>query len=231
MAQVEIHLDGRETRVAQELSKLGVEYTSRELSPGDVLFTRGLDTLLICERKTYADLSSSIADGRYAQQRAAMKETGAQVLYIIEGPNKPRTDLDARRVLGAMENLAVIHKIPVLPTTSTAETALALQHIRKKLQETAERTGDEVVVSKIVRRKDKIMANVLSHQLQVITGVSPDIAQAVVTVYPTMRNLILAYEALTTEDERKAMLQDVKVGKRRLGPAVSQRVYQSLCGI
>lgn len=227
---VELIVDGRETKVAHELRALDATFTTRELSPGDVIFVRGDDLLLMCERKTYSDLSASIADGRFSQQRESMKETGTKVLYIIEGANQPRSELDSRRVLGALENLAIVHGISVLPTRSTAETALALQHIQKKLSAQPERKEGEAVVQKIIRRKDQIMANVLLHQLQVVTGVSMDVAKAIVAVYPTMRDLVLAYESLKEEDTRKTLLQDLPVNKRRVGPAVSQRIYQALYG-
>jgi ERCC4-type nuclease len=230
-APVAIYVDGRETKLSHELSVLKVPFETRELSPGDVLFVRGEDAVLICERKTYADLSASIADGRFAQQRSAMKETGSKILYIIEGPNKPRTNNDARRVLGALENLAIVHNICVLPTASTAETALAIQHIQKKLEQAEQRTGDDVVVHKIVRRKDKIMANVMLHQLEVVNGVSVDIAKSIVAEYPTMASLVSAYEHLPVAGgDREKLLQDIPVGKRRVGPAVSQRIYQTMYG-
>lgn len=230
MYPVIITVDGRETKVARELKNLNTEFTSKELHVGDVVFTRGEDTVLICERKTYADFASSIADGRYALQRESMKETGVKIVYIIEGPNKPRTDLDSKRVLGAMENLAMVHNISILPTLSVAETALAIKHFKKKLEEQVIRTGNDVVIPKVIQRKEKIMANVLLHQLQVIHGVSASVARAIVTEYPTMYALITAYEKRDNENERNSMLADIMVTKRKIGPAVSQRIHQALYG-
>ncbi len=231
MSQVTITVDGRETKVASELKSLNVDFISKELFVGDIVFTRDDDTLLICERKTYADFSSSIADGRYALQREAMKETGAKVIYIIEGVNRPRTPLDGKRVLGAMENLAVVHGISILPTISVAETASAVQHLKTKLEAQAVRTGTDAVVPKIIRRKEKIMANVLLHQLQVITGVSGDVAKVIADKYPTMHALISAYDQLPTVTDKEKLLADLMLTKRRIGPALSQRVFQALHGI
>ena len=230
MNPVQITVDGRETRVAEELDKIGVSFVRKELNPGDFLFTRGEDALLICERKTYPDLSSSIASGRYAEQRERLRETGAKILYIIEGPNVARTELDGKRTLGALENLAIKHGIAILPTASASQTALSLKNIQKKLQEQETRSGDEAIAPKIIQRKQKIMANVLLHQLQVITGVSGEIAKSITVRYPTMRALIDAYTASTSEETRRKLLEDLPVGKRRVGPAVSQRIYQALHG-
>ena len=230
MSTVTITVDGRETRVAAELQALNVDFTSKELFVGDIVFTRDDDTLLMCERKTYADLASSIADGRYALQREAMKETGAKVIYILEGVNKPRTAVDGKRTLGAMENLAVVHGIPILPTVSVAETAVAIQHLKTKLEAQSVRTGNDIIIPKVIRRKEKIMANVLLHQLQVITGVSGDVAKAIVDLYPTMHTLISAYDEVEDSKKKEQMLADVKLSKRRIGPALSQRIYQALHG-
>ncbi len=231
MTTVTITVDGRETKVAAELQTLSVDFISKELFIGDIVFTRGDDTVLICERKTYADLASSIADGRYALQREAMKETGAKVTYIIEGVNKPRTSLDGKRVLGALENLAVVHGISIIPTVSVVETALAIQHLKTKLEAQAVRTGDDIIIPKVIRRKERIMANVLLHQLQVITGVSGDVAKVIVDAYPNMHALITAYDRLPIVKDKEQMLADLKLSKRRVGPALSQRIYQGLHGI
>ena len=227
---VTVTVDGRETRVLAELDKQQVQYVRKELQNGDITFSKDDGSiLLICERKTYPDLASSIASGRYAEQRERMKQCGAKMLYIIEGPHVLRNDLDRSRVLGAFENLFLTHEIPILPTASVSETATAIKNIKKKLESSGE--AKQGTIATIVKRKAQIMDNILHHQLQVVPGVSSEVAKAITAKYANMQALLAAYTTLASEKEKELLLADVALSKRRLGPAVSKRIYQAHFGI
>ena len=70
-------------------AELGESAVQRQrLNVGDVQITTETGEAVIVERKTWHDLASSLRDGRYHNQKAAMvgaAEAGATVLYVVEG--------------------------------------------------------------------------------------------------------------------------------------------------
>ena len=79
-------VDCRE-RAILELAQGVIDHETRQLDLGDFNFM--VDEELVCcmERKTYADLLSSIGDGRFREQRDRMRCTigPARMAYILEG--------------------------------------------------------------------------------------------------------------------------------------------------
>lgn len=91
---VHITLDVRERQLIEEMTRMGIPFTTAALDAGDILFTNsplrvsGGSPLLVIERKSHADFAASNTDGRYREQRArllSMKAAGVAVLYMLEG--------------------------------------------------------------------------------------------------------------------------------------------------
>ncbi|ORY07633.1 hypothetical protein K493DRAFT_310168 [Basidiobolus meristosporus CBS 931.73] len=73
--------------------------------------------------------------------------------------------------------------------------------------------------------------------LQQIHLVTPNVARSIIYEYPTLKSLYDAYKLMPNPDEAQLMLQDVAIGRssagvaaRRLGPALSKRIYQFFMG-
>ena len=84
---IELVIDNRERKLIAELTD-NIEFTTEDLSIGDILFREGGETVLIIERKTVQDLKASITDGRAREQKARLLGSGTQVeriMYLIEG--------------------------------------------------------------------------------------------------------------------------------------------------
>jgi hypothetical protein len=60
--------------------------------------------------------------------------------------------------------------------------------------------------------------------LSSMPGVSARKAHVITAAFATPAQLLHAYEALGSEKERENMLQDLKDGDKRLGPAISKRI-------
>ena len=91
-----IVVDNRERSLVATLRSISMTYDRmtvevRPLDVGDVEVRAGEQLLLVVERKTWADLSSSICDGRWAEQKRRLVDTvGAErVAYVIEGGELP----------------------------------------------------------------------------------------------------------------------------------------------
>ena len=74
--------------LAQERTLIALlpEAKSETLALGDIV-CHGQDNEIkfIAERKTVADLSKSICDGRFNEQKGRLMECGSKVLIIVEG--------------------------------------------------------------------------------------------------------------------------------------------------
>jgi ERCC4-type nuclease len=103
---------------------------SKEVLPlGDVYVKTDEDKdVLIIERKTIADLLSSIKDGRYGEQSYRLTHSSGfpphSVIYIIEGSiSQARTLLERKIVYSAIASLNFFKGFSVIRTTSISETA------------------------------------------------------------------------------------------------------------
>lgn len=230
---MELVIDSRESALKKCLDAISVVYNSEQLPVGDALLKRvDGETQVICERKTRSDLLSSIKSGRYAEQRERLKETGIKVIYILEGLHEQSFSFgggsaatkDGNLILGAMENLALYHNIFIIPTMSTEETASLLRNMCKKLSEKS--IAEAGAISMVpVQRKDKLMGNIFQQQLTLITGMSLNTAGEIVKLYPTVKSLTEAFTQCKEKCQAELLLADIQCGKRKLGAALSKRVY------
>ncbi|NXE10602.1 EME1 endonuclease, partial [Lophotis ruficrista] len=84
-----------------------------------------------------------------------------------------------------------------------------------------------------VDRSGKGLFEVWKRQIQQFNRVSPEMAEAIVTAYPSPQLLIQAYSRCFSEQERENMLANIPVHRgdgvtatsRRIGPDLSRRIY------
>ncbi|NXY51139.1 EME1 endonuclease, partial [Ceuthmochares aereus] len=90
-----------------------------------------------------------------------------------------------------------------------------------------------------VDRSGKGLFQVWKRQIQQFNRVSPAMAEAVVSAYPSPLLLIQAYESCSLEQERVNMLADIPVHRgdgvtatsRRIGPELSRRIYLQMTSL
>jgi ERCC4-type nuclease len=178
---------------------------------------------IILERKTVADFDASIKDGRYDEQRGRMlayaQERGAKVAYVVEGAVEKST-LGPVALVKKIAHAEFNHGIPVFRTFSQAETARLCEALLAMWadgkfggeQGRAQRAADGIHVVKKANVDDP-------HQfaLQILCqcpGLSVKAAEALLAEFGSLKQILEAEEAA---------LAAVKVGTRRLGPAVAGR--------
>jgi len=229
---VQVFLDTNERALLAEATAVGKSFPVRRLPVGDIGFYSGDDLLALVERKTLSDLDASILDGRFREQRARLVDAASQVggphcFYIVEGcrcRQRYHSTGGAERVAGALENLVVKHRICVLFTTSMADTLNTIERLSSKLA--AKGTRATVFgAQKLKTRGGVIKDHLFAHMLTVIPGVSMTVAQAIATHYPSWAALVAGWEGSASAENA---LADIPItGKRRVGPAVSRRVYDA----
>ncbi|ROI16473.1 putative crossover junction endonuclease EME2 [Anabarilius grahami] len=83
-----------------------------------------------------------------------------------------------------------------------------------------------------VDRDGRGLAQVWTRQIQQLNRVSPAMAKAVTSAYPSPSLLLKAYEELPSEEERRRLLADLTVvggaKERRVGPELAGRIHRLL---
>lgn len=79
------------------------------------------------------------------------------------------------------------------------------------------------------RKTSKDPKEIWKQQLAQITDVSENIAGAIVSRYPTFSSLYSRYMSPTLSvDEKRSLLSDIMISSRRVGPAVSGKIFRVL---
>jgi ERCC4-type nuclease len=231
------YLDTREA----ELIKLLPTSTVKQLPVGDIWI--GLETIveeekreyavkegaLIIERKSIKDLEASILDGRYREQRgrilAFCQENKAQPVYILEGALSSATGrLQKKAIMKFINRLVLRYQIAVLHTDSVQETAELVEALIEQWMDdptALKRTTELVKVSDGIHIKKKVNS---AEQFAVTClaqcpGVSVKMAEALLQTFHTMKGVM---------DAEQKEIEVVKVGTRKVGPAVSKRLKELL---
>lgn len=115
-------------------------YVSKEVLPlGDILIRDDDDkTLLIIERKSFADILASIKDGRYEEQSYRLLRSSEMpphsIVYLLEGMfSQLRFPNDKKIIYSAMTSLMFFKGFSVHRTATIQETAEWLIHLTEKI--------------------------------------------------------------------------------------------------
>lgn len=249
---IELVIDNRERKLIAELTD-NIEFTTEDLSIGDILFREGGETVLIIERKTVQDLKASITDGRAREQKARLLGSGTQaerIMYLIEGNldeslSHKVQGLPISTLIGSIINTQFRDNIKVYKTQSLSETANFVRKLLDKFRKDGEnyfKTGEQSISSSKYAEtlKKKKKANMTPEvwfisQLALIPQVTEKVAEQIVKVYPRNCDLVKAYND-TPEHLRCKLLSDIKITvandkQRRIGDKMSIRIYNYLFGI
>ena len=164
--ELQLRIDTRETELykkcEQQISNTSVfkdiKLHSETLPLGDIIISNGNHDLLVIERKTIADLSSSIKDGRYDEQSYRLNglpHHNHNIIYLIEGDiNKTNTFKgynqfrpsgntgDNKMTLySAMFSILFYKGFSLMRSQTIDETALMICNMVYKISKDVNRTG------------------------------------------------------------------------------------------
>jgi len=136
-----LKIDNREKKLIEILAttKPPLVFDVVQLAIGDIVIESSVEKcpILIIERKTLSDLSSSIFDGRYKEQSHRLNgianHHNHNSVYLIEG-NMFRQSKDRERLYSSLFSLQFYKGFSVVRTGSVEESALWLTNAMKKLQ-------------------------------------------------------------------------------------------------
>lgn len=240
-----------------ELTQLGVLFEVRRLKIGDFMWIarcrKTQDELVIpyiIERKRMDDLSASITDGRFHEQKFRLKQSGIEnLMYIVENIDRnSRFSIPLPSLLQASVNCLVQDGFTVKYTRNHKDSMSYLSCVTKILikiykdkklvgckKERLLQTNNldstirlmefkEFNKASSKQRKFKV-SEMFIRQLLQLKGMSVDRATAIVERYPSPRILIAALENSANGEQLLANIQ-VSDKRRQLGSSISKTVYQ-----
>lgn len=227
----------RQTQVSTDTS---VQVNSDE----SVLVNSDEKPVVIIERKTVSDYLQSLGNKHLKNQLIRMKQSDAKLILLVEGNLQPsfgnpslqfKELATVNHLYNSMLNRIFVDQIPVIRSENLSETVIWLQKIIEKLPEIVSGVSrdkpkdylETVIKSKKSDNLDP--SNCYLLQLSQIPGVSLNMAKSISQSYPTLVSLINAYiQPELTVKQQEGLLSKLQVGQRKIGPVVSQRIYQFL---
>jgi len=234
-------IDNREHHIKKYFMDLNKNNISiKQMDIGDIEFKYKNTTVLIIERKTISDLSSSIKDGRHREQKSRLLEIGKnKLLYLIEGShNNHISCLPKSTIISSLINTLIRDNIKIYHTSNMDDTIFFLELLYKKFMKEPEKllnnSGECNYVSNIkLKKKDNLTPkNCSILQLAQIPGCSITIANRIIQEYESIFILCNKYHSIKVDDREK-LLADLKYSisnnkERRIGHIVSKRIYDFL---
>lgn len=181
---IKITVDDRERNdhLLTTLQQAATEISIKRLAVGDYL----LDNLIV-ERKSFADFSASITDGRLFRQASCLASASVQPLLIVEGTDEDwgKTGISLEALNGALISVVLIFKIPVLFSSSPEETAKMILFAASQLNRSSY-LNDLYPRPNKGRNKSTEKQKIQSHVLQGIPGICPARAKELINKFGTL---------------------------------------------
>ena len=175
-------IDSRESSIITILQERCIPFTQQLLDIGDILLHD-----YIIERKTFADLASSITDGRFREQKDRLSQiSDKKVVYLIEHSNHKFSD---KTLLSAIINLTLNHNFQVLFSNNVSMSCDIIELLLSKKTS----SSSIPLVAPVLKKSTKLLHNALACQLNSIHGISWKVSLQIQEEYHTMNNLLTNY--------------------------------------
>jgi len=207
---------------------------------------------LAIERKSINDLYSSIIDGRFREQKSRLLDSlgdSNKICYLIEGySSKLTTTKKINMIRGSIVNLIFKHQYRVITTQNKLDTfdhilLLYKKHKNGEFQSTNQPSENKRQGTvKLIRKCENLENSKLLNQLCLIPGISPPIANAIILWLKnkseelgagvvTVKTIIDLYNK---NGDSELLFTEIIIssnGKRvrKVGKALSKKIYQYLC--
>ena len=236
-------VDSREPKDIINILKARVKNIEQgNLEIGDFIIMNNDDEIImIFERKSLADLVSSIKDGRYSEQSYRLSECATNnhnIFYIIEGNlmnfcNKNREPIQ-KMVFSSMLSLSYKKGFSLLHTSGLVETCEFIIRFIEKLE------SEKLTIKTNLETLDCSYANVIKNSkksnitkenigeimLSQIPGISTIAAQGIMQYYKTIKELIISLQANKTSLENIQI--EYKNGARKLNKTIIKNLLEFL---
>ena len=191
--------------VISDLISLGIEVKFQNLKIGDYIAGN-----VVIERKTVSDFISSMINKRLLNQIEELKQYENKLL-IIEGIDKRElyndengTGVNANAIRGFLLSITLRHKIPVIFTKNSEDTAKYISILLNK---------KEKEMSLNAKKKSRNRKEQLQFIIEGFPGIGPKTAKKLLQEFKTIKNIINAPE----EELRKLIGRKAEIFFKLLG--------------
>ena len=253
--EFEVDTNANEDAIEIALKRLpltGMKVRRVRLDVGDII-CRFKGGVLVFERKTWADLRSSIMDSRASDQKARQKrfieetkelspECLVRIVYVIQGPIPSWAEADGHstmpnaRLYQSLFMSQMRDGIDVIHLRDAEDIAKAIAYISHKaahgeLSHESRRMVGGAVAHSSKKRKNTESETDWYNMLCAIHGVGEKKARCITEAYPTAKMLIEQYlKHPDSREERLKVVSRISSGKKAVGKSVAEKVHQALFG-
>jgi crossover junction endonuclease MUS81 len=222
--RIELVIDYREHHLISEFATNNfTEFTTQNLILGDIVFLENNKPLLIIERKTLSDMSASIKDSRWKEQKSRLKDSNTNVMYLLENCKTKSRLLSDKIINSALFNTLFRDNFKIYQSKNLADTCQIIILLLKKFRDNEFVITSQSSVSQI-KRSTKILDNIFIHQLNVIPGVSLNIAKIISENYKSWTDLIEVFK----NNGDTALANLMTTPNRKLGVKMSAKIFNSI---
>jgi len=221
---IELIIDSRETNVfnciqERELGKYNdfIDIQKQQLDIGDIIIS-STNNKYILERKTVADLLSSVTDGRYKEQKFRLLSSGHHITYIIEGDDILSSRQYKKDILSSIYLHSIFRdNIHIVFTKNIQDTCTFVLTLCTKIIDKPDKFVQQQneYIDNVKMKKCKNITPELCYfmQLSQIPTISTTIAKNIAQIYPSLHNL---FDTLNSSDNKIQTLTKIdKVGKEK----------------
>ena len=228
---MELIIDNRERDLIKWLEDNDIEFSKENLDLGDIIFKKDGRMVILIERKTLGDLSSSIKDGRYKEQKIRILNSispSIRKIYLIEGTDMKCFKLPHNTFNSIMIHTMIRDNIHVKRSSNLGDTGNFIINIYNRLNKIKFTDSSKIEnYSETCRpnKKSNITSKVCClNMLQQIPGVSSKLAGA---FYNNYGNMQMLYNKFTNKEDFIKNVKDMKYGgekKRRVGEKTATKI-------
>jgi len=241
-----LKIDFREHDLVGALSNMeDIEFTKENLELGDITFEVNNKTIILIERKKMPDLSNSLYDGRYKEQKKRIKEAlhpNVRKIYLIEGNSFFKTKLNKKTLNGIKINTMLRDNLHIKHVKDFQETIEFIKNIYKRIGKYSKELYTELdtlndrdgekdnnsysEVCNINKKKNLTPEVYKIIQFQQIPKVSNTVAKLIVQEIGSIKDIILKYKSDEEINTVKKSITELKFGEkmRRVGPKLAQTI-------
>jgi len=230
-------IDNREKELIEILHKKEYDIHLENLDIGDIQFVdlHTKQVMIVIERKTYSDLSASIKDGRYKEQKERLIhaiDSNVRKIILLEGEDTHGFTLPIQTIDSVIVNTLIRDNIHIYISQNQEHTIVFIENIMKQLPKYYEELQKEIIHHQEktyhteyqckTKKKENITPETCFRNMLVqIPGISTTIAQVFVDKYHTMNHFVKQIETHGIED-----LSNEKYGKnnRKVGLKVAEKI-------
>jgi len=244
-----IKFDNREKELIKILEEKGYSMILENLDIGDIQFLDLItkNIIIIIERKTLSDLSSSIKDGRYKEQKERLIHSlkkDVRKIVLIEGTNYDDFSLSLKTLNSVIINTMIRDNIHIHISKNKEDTIEFIENIILNLPKYYDDLKKEIVngesksfnnefICKTSKKENLTIDICFRNMLSQIPGVSTTMASVYVNKYKNMENFILNIKENNDKNKIIKLLSDEKYGtnNRRIGDKVGEKIYNFIFSV